>query len=161
MDADDLIAEYGAAYFEADLALGPDGDLVVAHQDYATANWAENLNASLLRRLNTPRGAVASSVRGTEGVLVLNAGYGNPAFRYLSEPLNAATTIKLRQGILTCLADEDRIDVLELNSRVDVVASGLPLLVFDLTYTLAGTGTPVVFSFGADQVAGVFIEVLG
>lgn len=160
MDAAELVAEYGPTYYEADLALA-EGDLVVANQDYLTWNWAESLSAALLRRLNTPLGSIASSVHGMEGLLVLNANYGNPAFRYLSEPQGAATTARMREGVLACLAQEDRIDVLDLTSSLDVSSAGTPLLVFDLLYTIAGTGASAAFSFAADPLAGTFIEVVG
>jgi hypothetical protein len=160
-DDDQLLALLGPNFYEGDLALGGDGEVQIANQDLVAWNWVESLNAALLRRLNTPLGAIASSVWGTEGVLVLNAGYGNPAFRAVSEPRTPETTQLLKSGVLACLAQEDRVVVREVSTRYTLAGGvdGLPLLVFDIVYGIAGTDLLQSLSLGADQSAGVFIQV--
>lgn len=160
MTDDDLIAELGPLYFERDFMLSGLGDLATDNQDLLAGTWVDNLNASLLRRLNTPYGAIASSVWGVEGVLVLNATYGNKAFRLLSEPRTAGLVGQLKAGILECLAAEDRMVVTAVTTRFTADAP-LPLLVYDISYQIAGTQVFQTLSLGADATSGLFIEVVG
>ena len=159
--SDSLIATYGEDYLEGDLALtaGLQGDLATTDLgDLATLNWAENVRVSVLRRLNTPMGAIASSVLGTEGLLILNEGYGNPALGLLSEPLSPSLLLRVRDRIIVCLDQEDRIDVLEVTPRLEADTNGRRMVI-DVSYAIKDTPGQQLLTIGANQQAGVFEEV--
>lgn len=158
---DDLIAEYGPTYYEADLALttGTDGgDLAVNRLDLAIEDWASGLEDSLVRRLNTPVGGIATTVLDVTGLLTLNQSYGNPAFKLLSEPLSAATIAGMREGAWTCLQQEDRITLLGVDASLQSVGN-LPMLVLTLTYQITGTSGSAQLLVGANQSLGAFTKV--
>ena len=157
--SEDLLATFGDDYLDGDIALtpGPDGgDLAFDERgDLLSLNWADNLRASLIRRLNTPLGSIASLAFGTEGLLVLNETYGNPAHSMISEPLTPVTISRLRAGVQTCLEQEDRIDLLEVGSRLENMTNRL-VLVLDIVYAVRDSGDRQVLSVGTNQASGVF-----
>lgn len=76
-----------------------DPDLTVTYQgDLALTDGKDNVKNALLRRLNTPLGA-----------LFAHPEYGNPVFDLISDVINAAWAGKAVAGIRECLDQEPRI----------------------------------------------------
>lgn len=153
----DLLETFGDDYYPGDLALLA-GDLVVENADLAAIDWAENIRLAVLRRLNTPVGAIATTCLTVDGLVVLNATYGNPAMRYLSEPLHPGTVSLIRQGVIDCLNEEDRIELVDVGSRLEPYPQGV-MLVFDLVYTIRETGEQVNLAVAANSQTLSFDEV--
>lgn len=155
----ELLDEFGLFYFEGDLVATPGsegGDLASSQLDLVANDWATNLNISLIRRLNTPLGSIASSIKDVTGLMTINGDYGNPAFHMLSEPLNASTIASVREGVNSCLLQEDRIQLMSIGTRIDGTGQ-VPFLVLDINYIIAGTTKQDSVSVIANRTLGVFV----
>lgn len=127
-------------YLGEDLAL-VDGDLTFGDQgDLVTVSDAANVLASFRRLLMTPQGSLAQFVVDVDPYkpLITMRSYGNPAYRYLSEPASSALTALMREAVLECINQEERIVVLDLQTRFEPAKHG-PSLVFDILYKVRGT----------------------
>lgn len=131
---------FDADYLGEDLAL-VDGDLAFDTQgDFVTVADTANVVAAFRRLMATPLGSLLQLVHDVDPYRLLTTmeGYGNPAFRYLSEPASASLTASMREAVLACVQQEDRIVLLELQARFEPSGFG-PMLVFDMTYKVKGT----------------------
>lgn len=128
------------ADFDSDIQLSEDeygGDLVVdeAGDLNTVAGW-QNLHQAIRRRLGTIKGYLAAFVRDTEGLIQVDEAYGNPAYQYLSEPLDNNTLAGLRLGVQQCMQDEDRIEVSEVRVSLVPVNSFIRVMI-DIDYNEA------------------------
>jgi phage baseplate assembly protein W len=129
--------------FGNDLALtdeGDGGDLFSdSDGDLASNEGWDNLRQAIVRRLNTMQGHLSRLVRDVESLYRVNHTYGNPAYRFLSEPINNNTINGLRTGVEECLREEDRIAILSVSVRIEVEAR--IRVVLDIEYTESGTAS--------------------
>jgi hypothetical protein len=133
----DVYSTTNPADFDSDLQLA-DGDfggdlLIDAEGDLETVDGWINLHQAIRRRLGTIKGYLGNFVRDVEGLVQVDHTYGNPAFKYLSEPIDNNTLVALRLGVQECLQEEDRIIVTDV--RVGLVPVGNMIrIVIDIDY---------------------------
>lgn len=127
-------------YLGEDLAL-VEGDLAFDDQgDFVTVSDAANVVASFRRILATPQGSLSRFVYDVDPYrpVITMTRYGNPAYQYLSEPASAALTAQMREAVLQCVDQEERLVLLDLQARFEPGNPG-PTLVFDIVYKIRGT----------------------
>lgn len=126
------------------------------HYDYAQLLDVDNVNAALLRRVNTEQGEIAVVIEDVEGLKVIRENVGNPAFALLSEPLTPATISAMADGIGQCVLQDDRLELLETTRRLSVSDEGELMPIYDVLYMIRGNSTRAVVSIAQNQLSGKF-----
>lgn len=127
-------------YLGEDLAL-VEGDLAFDELgDLQTVADGANVVASFRRILATPQDSLSRFVYDVDPYrpVITMVGYGNPAYQYLSEPASAALTASMREAVMACVNQEERLVLLDLQARFEP-GNGGPTLVFDINYKIRGT----------------------
>ncbi len=141
---------------DRDLAL-VDGDLVLTDSgDVGILEGEENIDEAVRRRLALRKGDAASLVLDIEGLWVLNQELGNRGYSRLSEPGNGLQLSNLRQDALDCLADEERLTILDVGTKLEMTANGLTSTV-SIDHVLSN-GRQATVSVAANAITG-FLEV--
>lgn len=95
-----------------DIVTGPEGDLVRVVRDLGTIDGVANVVNAFVRELMTPYGMLARWVYDAEGLKILDADYGNPAYYLLSEPVTASWANEVVSAIQQVGDAQSRINVL-------------------------------------------------
>lgn len=133
-----------------------DGDIVVNdHYDINELEDVDNVNAALLRRVNTPQGEVAVLIEDVEGIKIVRETLGNPAFDLMSEPLSPGTMLAMANGIGECVNQDDRFELLEVTRRVTGDFDSITP-VYDVSYLIRANSTRAVTSIAQNQLSGRF-----
>lgn len=123
------------------------GDLYADEtRDLAVIGGIANVDLALRRRLNTPKGALASLVVDVDGLKLVDEDEGNGAFRFLSEPINNQTISGMREAIAACVAQEPLVQLDALTTRV-VPDDGDVHILYDIQYTVIATGQTGAIGF--------------
>lgn len=131
--------------FGVDIAVSGEefgGDLIVSStkDGYEFIGGRENLKEAIRRRLSTPQGYLKQFVRDYLSLYLVNYTYGNPAYKYLSEPLEGPMVFTLKSEVINCLQEEDRIEILDVNVSL-VPMNGYPRISLDIQYREVGQST--------------------
>lgn len=115
------------------------GDLILlgSKEDYGVDFGRTNLKYAIRRRLSTPQGFLKRFIRDYEGLYTINNTYGNPAYRYLSEPIGPSILLNLKSEVMACLQEEDRIEVTDVGISF-VPYQGLPRVSLTISYIEKG-----------------------
>ena len=137
-----LFTNYSQASLGQDVEISDEadgGDLVATSGgDIAFVVGDTNLQAAIVRRVVTPQGNLARYVQDTTGLVSINQDYGNLGYKYLSEPLNALTISRIKDQIRSCLSQDPRIVVGDINPSV-VPYGGTFQVVYNISYTVVGS----------------------
>ncbi len=143
--ADQVFDVYDLEFLGSDLRGDADDVLVAEGDDVASDDGLDCLNAAIIRRLNTPRGSIAVVIRDIGGLKVVNSDYGNPVYALVSEPRRPGLLQRVRLGVIDCLKDEDRIDVLDVQGFYRGPGTEGDMVV-DIRYRVRATGVDVTLS---------------
>lgn len=121
-----------------DLASSDDefgGDLIVSDtkDGYKEVSGKVNLKYALRRRLSTAQGFLKRFTRDYESLYLLDPTYGNPAHKYLSEPIGPGMLLGLKNEVAACLQEEDRIELIDVGISL-VPYQGVPRISLNISY---------------------------
>jgi phage baseplate assembly protein W len=131
--------------FGSDIALSDNefgGDLVVSStkDGYELVSGRENLKEAIRRRLSTPEGFLKRFIRDYTNLFLVNYTYGNPAYKYLSEPVEPSMIFTLKAEVMSCLQEENRIEIQDVNVSI-VPVNNYPRISLSIQYTEVGQNT--------------------
>lgn len=122
-----------------DILLDENGDFEVTETgDFKIVEGESAINESLYRRIKTPALGYQRWVRYEDGLLLLDRGYGNTVFNYLSSPITNTTVERIREGITRAVKAERRIDLRKLSVEPKVGQSKIDIQV---EYIIKGEST--------------------
>ena len=159
--ANSFYDQFNELYLGEDVVVtdGDDGgDLIFGLETEleSVVGYAE-LKQAIKRRLLTPKGALTRTIQDYTGVQIINADYGNGAWKYLSEPLSASLPSNIKNEIKICLAKEDRIIVNDITHEI-VTEQNRLVLRFNIVYSVKASNEIFALSFQRDS-GGFTVQV--
>jgi phage baseplate assembly protein W len=119
---------------KGDLDITPTGDI-------GTVISTDNLQQAIKRRIFTPQGLLGRRILDPYVLYTVTDEYGNGAHRFLSEPLSASLLAQIKDSIIDCLAQEPRIEVIDVTPTIETNAEGLVFINLVAEYNIIGANT--------------------
>ncbi len=116
-----------------DLKLSPIGDLEL------TADY----NKSIVRRLSTTFAGYARFVRQPDGLVEIDSLYGSALYNFLANPMNEVSEETLIQVVEESLAEDPKVQVIEVRREV-IAQNSLQLIVVYVDTESGNVNTAVI-----------------
>ena len=107
--------------------------------DMALVSGIDLVVQSRIKELMTPIGKYAVVVEDIDGVSILDADYGNPAYSYLSEPTNRIPLQKIADACTDIMLKDARVTYASAKPNLDPT-TGVLLILIDFSIIDGSTG---------------------
>lgn len=144
-------------YLGNDISQTLSGDLAVNVHDLQTQSGSQNVIDAFVRELTTPLGYIARYVKDIDGLKIIDADYGNPAYYQLSEPVSDVWISNMLGHIQAVGSVNTRLDIQSVDySIMDLIRNQVQFLI---TFKVQNDLTPIklVLARTGDQLGAVVI----